>query len=176
MKFFSFFNISFVREFTIKLNCSKDVFLKALSTNVDTSGYEFFEAFKSGTPFKGTVTHDQFKIRRRLTTMNQQANLIEISGTVKEQDNSCVVSIEADAFNGQIAIMSVMFTIFAVVIVAAALLVPNLDIPTRLGFIGFAIAIIAIMSFVIRQQLGDLGDNIEKEFTFIVHQYKRAAK
>lgn len=88
--------LKLVDYLTMELPIGKNTFVQRLKMNVDPDDnrtfFPAFEACSSSTnEYKGTVTSDSFKIRRRIRLFEFAPNLVVAKGNFRQNDNSLVI-------------------------------------------------------------------------------------
>lgn len=128
--------LGLIRQFTTTLTCTKAVFLHALKHNIDDPDFEPFERYRSGSPFKGTVSGEEFELRRRRNFWTQKMDEVNLNGVVTEDSGKAIIQVEAEAVHGYFIPLFVVF--FAFTLVAAFFSDNNVWIAAVVSFVFMA--------------------------------------
>lgn len=167
-------SIGLIQEYSLTLNCSKAYFLRMLQENIDPPGFQFFERFQSGRPFKGSVGNNEFEIRQRAQGMHQTFNMVvSFTGTVIERNDKAVLNVEASGFSGFIRFIAGFILFIYVVGIGSTMTVQPLEevyitlllLPVHAAFM-FGILYIAL-----RRAVNNSKREIEKEFFFLTKDF-----
>lgn len=93
-----------LNNFSVNLNISRPEFLVRFSTIVDRGDTSFlfssFDALDStSSVYKGKVTNDGFKIRRRKKVLRSDWGMAMATGTFVERENKLGINVEVNSFN-----------------------------------------------------------------------------
>ena len=102
---------------TIKLDIHKNRFVEILKSNVDKGNASFFtssfEAFSSSkNEYKGEVSFDGFKIRRRRKMFDVNMNFAIASGKFIQKDGQLIIETRINSFSGVFIFFYVMLILF----------------------------------------------------------------
>lgn len=169
-------SIGLIQTFTITLNCPKAYFLNTLRENV-SDDFEFFESFRKGKAFKGTVSHDSFsfRFRRRNDFGVNYAKFAKLKGTVRSHHDRTVVDVEVGGLHWYF----VIFFGFAIITYIGVLFSiafgdhteNNMGSWVYLFILVHAGIMIGIPYFLLRRGVNGAGREIEKELYFLVRNY-----
>ena len=95
--------IDLIDHLELKLNVSKDEFIKALSSNLDEDKFRYFEELSSSkNVYAGDVDDSTFKIwkKRSFTDANQNGG--RFTGHFYEQGNELIINITIDVHSSKL--------------------------------------------------------------------------
>jgi hypothetical protein len=164
-----------VDHLTIEIPIEKKEFIDKLTRNVDQDDmgifFSAFEAFSSSkNEYKGTVTFDSFKIRRRRRLFDLNICLAVAEGSFRQKENLLVVEATIRGFQ-RIFIPFLFFTAF--IYVACIISVIVSDTPGNMGwfFIPFifihAAMMLGIPYYIMRRGVSRMKYELERDFYYI---------
>ena len=158
---------------TVYLNIDKSTFLNKLRSHVDIGPVKssFLEAFSGGKlDFRGQVTRDGFKIRRKRRFMDYNYSNAIVIGNVIEKNDRIQVDMEINSFRSSIYFF-LGFLIFAYVFISALMLTLSEGAYIFLiVMIVHSIFMLSILYLTLRRNTSVLKKNMEKELLYIVNK------
>jgi hypothetical protein len=129
--------LKLIDHLTTEIPIEKKDFVEKLKMNVDhgDTGVFFtaFEVFRSSkNEYKGTVTFDSFKIRRRRKLFDMRASLAVAEGHFRQKENLLVIESTIKSFRG----IFIFFLVFLLVFYTASIVSLIIsDIPGNMGWV-----------------------------------------
>jgi hypothetical protein len=167
--------LKLVDYLTTELDIDKKEFVEKLMLNVDDgdTGFFFspFEAFSSSkNEYKGKVTFDSFRIRRRKRMFDMNISLAVAEGKFRQKDDKLLVESKISGFRGIfIPFLIILFLIYFFGILAAILGESNTNMPWPvLPFILIhAVFMFGIPYFMIRRGVSRMKYELERDFYYM---------
>jgi hypothetical protein len=167
--------LGLVDHLTTEIPIEKRDFVDKLTRNVDQGDIGIFlsafEAFSSSkNEYKGTVTFDSFKIRRRRRLFDMNISLAVAEGSFRQKDNILVVEATIRGFQ-RIFIPFLILIAFVYVAFIISFIVS--DTPGNMGglFIPFIFIHAAIMLgipyYIMRRGVSRMKYELERDFYYI---------
>ncbi|EDP95109.1 hypothetical protein U8527_12910 [Kordia algicida OT-1] len=162
--------IKVLKRKQIKLPISKSEFINRFRQNVDEGDIGMFsgtfEAFSSSkNKYKGSISSNSFKMRKRRELFDRGRNLAKITAQFRQQEDHTLIDLEIKGFHYFIIFYYVFITIFYIIF---------LSFSGFLAFETFAIFIIihavlmyCLPYFFMRKQTKNTAEDIEKELFFM---------
>lgn len=171
--------IKLIDSFSTTLNTTKSEFTSALRNNVDEGDVDgmfsgAFEAFSSSNnKFKGSVSFNGFKIRKRRRFFEKNFGKAIATGNVREQGDTLVVNTQINAwhnfmffFFGFITVGYIIF--FGVFLNQAFSFDDGLSFVAPLFILFHAMLMFGIPYFIMRRGVKRMKQDLEREFHFIL--------
>lgn len=164
-----------VDHLTTEIPIEKKDFIDKLTRNVDQGDIGIFlsafEAFSSSkNEYKGTVTFDSFKIRRRRRLFDMNLGLVVAEGSFRQKDNILVVEATIRGFQG-IFIPFLLFIAFFYVAFIISFIVSGTQGSTGWFFIPFifihAAMMLGIPCYIMRRGVSRMKYELERDFYYI---------
>ncbi|WP_299227975.1 hypothetical protein [uncultured Psychroserpens sp.] len=174
--------IKLIEGFSIELTTTKSEFTSALRSHVDEADIDSFfsrafEAFSSSKNlFIGSVSYNEFKIRKRRRLFDRQFGCAKITGQSRENSGFLIVSGKLIAWNSYIyfwfGFVILLYLLFV------AILFSHIDITGTAGVIVIpflflhACLMLGIPYLSMRKAIKRLREDLEREFYYIINKPK----
>jgi hypothetical protein len=164
--------IKLITSFTTELRISKQDFVERLSaiTNEGSTGLfsGTFDIFSSNKKeYKGSVTFDEFQLKRRQKAFDTSYNFCTAKGILSENNGQLTIETEINGFNNWMTIFFLFFILLFSIIIFTAL--SNSKTPAFLfPVIFFQGALVCTLPFLaIRRSVERLKYDLEREFFYL---------
>lgn len=169
-----------ITEFPIE----KKVFIERLRKNVDQGDtgvfFSAFEAFSSSkNEYKGIVTSDSFKIRRRRKIFDMNLSLAVAEGNFRQKGDSLVIESKVKGFRG-IFILFIAFLLMGYVVFIASFF--SAEVPGNMEwFLVFFLFIhasimLCIPYFMMRRGVSRMKYELERDLYYMTKQQPAITK
>ncbi|HEY0656045.1 MAG TPA: hypothetical protein VGD65_23080 [Chryseosolibacter sp.] len=170
--------LKLVDYLTTEIPIEKRVFVERLRNSVDPGGTGFLgvplEAFRSTkNEYKGVVTDDSFKIRRRKRMFDSNLALAKAEGTFRQKDEKLIITSTITGFNNFIIPFLIFILIFYLAaIVSFAFFGPKDDFAWVIFpfILVHAAFMVGIPYFVMRRSVAKLKYDLERDFFFMTKE------
>jgi hypothetical protein len=156
-----------------ELQISRNEFVDKLNSIVDEGGTGFFsgpfDTFSSSkNEFKGRISYDGFKIKRRRRFIDTNINLATANGVFSEQNGKLVIETEINGFSGFIIPFYIFLIIFYSIFFFSIGFEKNNSGIVVLPFIMLHAAFMfGIPYFMMRRSVKRLKYELEREFYYL---------
>jgi hypothetical protein len=165
--------LKLIELFTTTLDISKINFVNRLSeitdrgdTGLFSDTFDIFSSSKN--EFKGEVTFDNFKIKKRSKFFNRNMGYAVANGTFSEQDGKLVVETEISGFTNYFiffyAFLIFTCSIFIVVLLLTFNKPPFFVLPSLLLHFAF---MFLVPYLLVRRSVKQLKYDLEREFFYL---------
>ena len=155
---------------TIYLEIEKNEFLRLLKNNVDlgSTKSDFFEPFMGGKlDFRGQVSQNGFKIRRKKRLFDYNRSSAVVTGDVIQKNEQIQINLEISSFNNSIYFMIGGLAFMYLIFLSISLSVGGLPIVFIPLVLLHGLFILGIVLFTMRKSTSQLKKDIEKELYYI---------
>jgi hypothetical protein len=171
--------IKLIHSFSITLNTSKSEFTSALRSHVDEADIDgffsgAFEALSSSNNrYKGLVSHNTFRIRKRRRFFEKNIGRAIASGELREQGESLLINTKVNAWTNYMFFFYGFITLFYLIFIGV-FFTQGFPSESAIGLIApvFIFIHAAIMFglpyFVMRKSVKNMTEDLEREFHFII--------
>ncbi len=165
--------IKLIDDLTTNLEIRKEDFVDKLSAITDqrSTGVfaEPFDAFSSSqNEYKGQVTFDQFKIKKRRRFFDNNFNMAIASGVFKENNGQLIIETEINGFNN-----FMIFFYVILIVIYSVLITVIIGTFKETDFIALPIILIQgafmflIPYFAMKRSIKRLKYDLEREFFYL---------
>ncbi len=161
-------------QFSLKVDMDKAAFLKLLKDHIDEdTGPQLFESINPRLkPYKGAITLNGFKLKRRRRAFESNNDMARITGTLKSDLRHTEVITHIGYPELTIKAISGLMLLVYTVVLAVVLTVDLGETPTWMPFliIGHFFLIFGILFFVLRYQIRTSTKKIKQFLDELVEQ------
>ncbi|WP_046757250.1 hypothetical protein [Kordia jejudonensis] len=164
--------IQLIKHTQITLNIDKSEFISHFKANVDEGSIgafsSMFEAFSSSkNRYKGNISQNSFKIRRRREFFDRTSYLARVTGTFRQQNDQVVIDAKVNGFSNFLIPLYIFITLFYILFIPMAI-IGFADSIIPIVFVFFhALMMYCIPYFIIRKRVKNTAIDIEKELFFM---------
>jgi hypothetical protein len=164
--------IQLIKQKQVKLPIEKTEFSKILRQNVDEGEIGMFsgmfEAFSSSkNKFKGTVSNNEFEIRKRHVLFQQNQMIARIKGTFRQQNDHLIIDLTINGFSKMILPFYAIAVVFYILFISTMSHGLESFSPFLIIILIHAILMFVVPYFVMRKNVKRTADDIEKELYFM---------
>ena len=155
---------------TIYLEIEKNEFLRLLKNNVDlgSTKSDFFEPFMGGKlDFRGQVSQNGFKIRRKKRFFDYNRSSAIVTGQVSQKNEQTKVNMEINSFNNSIYFVIGGLALMCLVFFSIAFSISDFPIFVLPIVLLHGFFMIGIFAYTMRKSTSQLKKDIEKELYYI---------
>ena len=168
--------IKLIENFTIEIEFKKNDFVSKLKEHVDEGSIGLFanafDVFSSSkNEYKGHVSYDEFKIKRRKRFFDMNKNLAIARGSYKQKNETLIIETEINGFN-RIMIPYFLFTIVFYLIFIGVIIMTDSFKGIEVGFVFLFLFIHAtfmfgIPYFLMRRSTKRMKYELERDFYYL---------
>lgn len=167
--------LKLVEYLTTELHIDKKIFVEKLKMYVDEGDtgifLSSFEAFSSSkNEYKGIVTFDSFKIRRRRRLFDMSMNLAVVEGRFRQREHVLIIESTIKGFRGIFIPFVALILMFYIVSIISVFLS---DIPSSMGwsfipliFIHASI-MLGIPYFMMKRAVSRMKYELDRDFFYL---------
>ncbi len=160
---------------TLDLPVDKNDFIRRLRQHVEPGGAGLlgdpFEVFSSkNKEFRGEVSKDGFKIRKRRKLFEAYAGLAKAEGTFREDKGKLSISTTINGFNSIFIIYYLIVTVLYLGFLVAFFLVDEIPLLVFPFLLLHAALMYGIPFFVMRRSVQRMKRDLEREFFYLTKE------
>ena len=167
--------LKLIDHITTELPIEKRDFVSKLKSSVDQGNtgllFSAFEAFSSSkNEYKGMVTHDSFKIRRRRRLFDMSIGLAVAEGSFRQKDNLLVIDSTIKGFHGIFIPIIIFVALFYIAFILVSIFseAPGNIEWIFIIFVPFHAAImLGIPYFIMRRGVSRMKYELERDFFYM---------
>jgi hypothetical protein len=171
--------IKLIDSFSTTLNTSKSEFTSALRNNVDEADIDglfsgVFEVFSSSKNlYKGSVNHNNFRIRKRARLFEKNIGKTIASGDLRENGESLIINTKIKGWSNYMFFFYSFLSIFYLIFIVgsfAGIFSEDSQFPifVPIFILIHAVFMFGIPYFIMRRSVKRLKEDLEREFHYII--------
>jgi hypothetical protein len=172
--------IKIIQYLTLSLEMDQNEFVDCLRQNIDqgsTGGFaDSFDVFSSSkNEYKGAVGLDTFEIKKKRRFFDNTGSLAKATGTISKERKSITINVEINGLSTMMTIFFVIITIFYVLFIVIAFVLPMVSSGIVAFIIPFifihALFMIGLPYLMMRRSVKRLKHDLERDFFFFTKKH-----